>query len=239
MKKLYHGILVVTVFAIAMAFLESAVVIYLREIMYPEGFQFPLAPVQSDLALTEILREAATLIMLLCIGFLAAKTASQRFAWFLYSFAIWDIFYYVFLWALIGWPETLLTWDILFLIPATWTGPVITPLILTLLMIFFAVIILVFAEKGQDPRIRRVEWLGLVSGALVVVVGFMTDYFRHMLKKFSFGKMLKISNPEVRHHAEDYVPVSFPWLVFVVGTLMITASVMTYFLRLSRENNHH
>ncbi len=234
MKKLYYRILVVTIFAIAMALLESAVVIYLREIMYPEGFHFPLAPVNPDIALTEILREFATLIMLVCIGLLAGRTGSQRFAWFLYGFAIWDIFYYIFLWTLIGWPESLMTWDILFLIPATWTGPVITPIILTIIMIFFALIILVYAEQGKDTRIRRMEWYGLSFGAIIVVAGFITDYMRHMLKAFSFREMLQISNPAIRHHAESYVPLSFPWLVFAIGTFLISASVYLYFVRLKR-----
>ena len=80
-----------------MGFLESAVVVYLREILYPEGFAFPLSPIPVSLAVTELLREVATLIMLVTIGIIAAKRFSTGFAWFIYSFAIWDIFYYVFL----------------------------------------------------------------------------------------------------------------------------------------------
>lgn len=237
MKKLSYRILIITIFAIAMALLESAVVIYLRQIMYPEGFHFPLAPVHTDIALTEILREAATMIMLVCIGLIAGRTASQRFAWFIFSFAIWDIFYYVFLWRLIGWPESLMTWDILFLIPATWTGPVISPLILAIIMILFAIIILVYAEKGKDTHIRRLEWSGLSFGAFVVVLGFTTDYMRYILKEFSFGQMLEIKNPDIRQYAESYVPDTFPWLIFAIGTFIIAASVLTYFLRLKRSDD--
>src|SRR6056297_1590396 len=106
MTKLLHKLIIITAFGIAMALFESAVVIYLREIMYPDGFQFPLAPIHPHLLLTELLREASAMIMLICIGLLAAKSFSQRFAWFVYSFALWDIFYYVFLWLLLGWPES-------------------------------------------------------------------------------------------------------------------------------------
>jgi hypothetical protein len=101
-KSLTFYLLVVSLFSIAMGLFESAVVIYMREILYPEGFGFPLSPVQPDMMLTELLREGATIIMLLGIGFLAGRNTSERFAWFLYSFAIWDIFYYVFLRLLTG-----------------------------------------------------------------------------------------------------------------------------------------
>ncbi|MBN2481771.1 MAG: hypothetical protein JXB19_08530, partial [Bacteroidales bacterium] len=124
-----------TLFSIAMGFMESAVVVYIREISYPEGFDFPLVPMDNTLEVTEILREAATMIMLLAAGYLGGRTLSERFTWFLYCFAIWDIFYYVFLKLLLGWPASFMTWDILFLIPVAWTGPVITPVIISLTMI--------------------------------------------------------------------------------------------------------
>jgi hypothetical protein len=111
----FRTLIIVTSFFIALGYIESAVVIYMREILYPAGFQFPLAPIKIDLAITEIIREAATLVILVCIGFITGRTFSEGFAWFLYSFAIWDLFYYVFLKLLIGWPESLLTFDILFI----------------------------------------------------------------------------------------------------------------------------
>ena len=184
MRHLFHKFIIITIFAIAMALLESAVVIYLREIMYPEGFGFPLAPILPHLALTEILREAATLVMLICIGLLAARSFSQRFAWFVYSFAIWDIFYYVFLWLLLGWPESIMTWDILFLIPAPWTGPVITPLMITLLMLLLSLSILVNGGRGKDTRMESLEWGVLIIGSLIVITSFVWDYMRHMLEHF-------------------------------------------------------
>ncbi|MFC2129502.1 hypothetical protein ACFLQX_01845 [Bacteroidota bacterium] len=232
MKKLYSRILIISLFAIAMALLESAVVIYLREIMYPEGFQFPLKPIHPNIALTEILREAATLIMLVCIGLMAGKTFSQRFAWFIYSFAIWDIFYYVFLWILIGWPESLMTWDILFLIPATWTGPVITPLILTAVMIFFALLILFNAERGLNTKIQSLEWIGVLSGVVVLVIAFVYDYMKHMLKEFSFGELLHLGDPYIREHAQTYIPDAFPWLIYLPGLFIMLAAILVYRSRL-------
>jgi hypothetical protein len=234
MLVLRNKLIIITIFAIAMALLESAVVIYLREIMYPEGFRFPLAPIHPHLALTEILREAATLVMLVCIGLLAAKSFSQRFAWFVYSFAIWDIFYYVFLWLLLGWPESLMTWDVLFLIPATWTGPVLTPLLITLLMLLLSMAILINGEKGKNTRLRPLEWTGLIAGSLIVVIAFVTDYMKHMLASFSFGELLKISDPRLLETAQQYVPEKFPWLLFVGGALIILTSIIRYSFRLSK-----
>ena len=118
----------ITVFAIAMGFLETAVVVYLRVLLYPGGFSFPLAIMPHSLAIIEIYREAATLVMLIGIGYLSGKNGTTRFAFFLYAFAVWDLFYYVFLKIFIHWPESWMTWDILFLIPTNWVGPVVAPI---------------------------------------------------------------------------------------------------------------
>lgn len=231
MRPLYNKILIVTLFAIAMALIESAVVIYLREIIYPGGFRFPLAPVPPHLLLTEILREMATMVMLVCIGLLAGKRFSEKFAWFIYSFAIWDLFYYIFLWLLLGWPESLMTWDVLFLIPATWTGPVLTPLIVTAIMILFAWFILTAAGKRKNSMIKPIEWLGLMVGSGIVVTAFITDYLRHMLKTFTPGELLRAGDPRIMEVAQQYVPDSFPWLLFAAGILVILASVIRFRIR--------
>ncbi len=234
MTKLLNKLIIVTVFAIAMALFESAVVIYLREIMYPDGFKFPLAPIHPHLVLTELLREASTLVMLISIGLLAAKTFSQRFAWFVYSFAIWDIFYYVFLWLLLNWPESLMTWDVLFLIPATWTGPVITPLIITVLMLLLSLAILIPGAKGRDTRLNPLEWTVLITGSAIVVIAFITDYMKHMLASFSFVELLQISDPRLMEAAQEYVPEKFPWLLFLAGVLVILATIIAIIRRLNK-----
>src|SRR5258706_13054156 len=104
-------------FSIAMGFLEAAVVVYLRKIYYPEGFRFPLAMMDPQLATIELLREASTVIMLAGVGILAGRSPQQRLALFFAAFSIWDLLYYVFLKLLLRWPESFFTWDILFLIP--------------------------------------------------------------------------------------------------------------------------
>ena len=232
--NLRNRLITITAFAIAMGFLESAVVVYMREILYPDGFAFPLSPIPISLAFTELLREVATVIMLVTIGILAAKRFSTGFAWFIYSFAIWDIFYYIFLKLLLGWPETLMTWDVLFLIPTTWTGPVLSPVLVSLTMILLAMVILIYAEREKETRLHRLEWIGLIAGSLVLIFGFVLDYSQHMLAHFSVAGMLQVKNPEVLEVATSYIPHRFPWWIFGIGEMIILGTIAVYWRRIVR-----
>jgi len=49
------------------------------------------------------------MLLLVSIAAVASKNFNVGFAWFIYAFAIWDIFYYFFLYVFLGWPENLLT----------------------------------------------------------------------------------------------------------------------------------
>lgn len=145
-------ILTVFVFALAFAFLEAAVVVYLRHIV---GFSPP--PVSRDevalvlpgiaflkanaavkiinsrtLLNIEMIREAATMVMLLSVALLAGKKLWEKLAYFFLAFGTWDIFYYVFLRITIGWPTSLADPDILFLLPVPWIGPVFVPVLISL-----------------------------------------------------------------------------------------------------------
>ena len=81
----------------------------------------------------EILREAATIFMLVSVGLLAAPNRQGRWAMFLWTFAIWDVTYYVTLWATIRWPSSITDTDVLFLIPVVWVSPVWFPLLVSTL----------------------------------------------------------------------------------------------------------
>ncbi|MCU1364020.1 MAG: hypothetical protein JWM55_1848 [Acidimicrobiaceae bacterium] len=83
----------------------------------------------------EIARETCTIIMLVCVSFLAAKRTRQRVGAFLVGFATWDLAYYLFLRVIDDWPKSLFTRDVFFLIPVTWIGPVITPIVIFLVML--------------------------------------------------------------------------------------------------------
>jgi len=223
---------IVTLFALAMGFLESAVVVYLREIYYPGGFNFPLAPISPHIAVTEILREAATMIMLVGIGFIAGRNFSTRFAWFIYSFAIWDIFYYIFLKLLLNWPESLMTDDILFLIPVTWVGPVITPVIVSLSMILLAIVILQKDYKNLNSNITKTEWLYLVTGSIILIVSFTWDYSKYILEQYSMKEIFTLPNNEALYKtAAAYIPRSFNWFLFILGQLVICFGIFNYWRR--------
>lgn len=149
-----------SVFFMAMAYLESAVVVYLRALYYPEGFDFPLVPMDNTLVGTELGREAATILMLLAVPALVTRSALERFAWFCFGFGVWDIFYYVWLKVLLDWPSSLFSRDLLFLIPVPWVGPVWAPCVISLGLIATAVVIL--HGRSRNPCLpHRAAFLGL------------------------------------------------------------------------------
>ncbi len=213
------------IFSIAMAFLESAVVVYLREIYYPEGFSFPLAPIDTNIALTEVLREIATIIMLAGIGILTGKSSSQRFAFFLLAFAIWDIFYYIFLYALLGWPSSLLTWDILFLVPIPWVGPVISPIIVSFTMILLASSLIHFKKN-----LNLFQWLLSILGSIIVILSWVLDYWSFSSNQFLSGVWTLSSEQELFGSSEQYIPASFNWYIFLIGILFLLAVTGSHYL---------
>lgn len=191
-----NKLLLLTIFGLAMAYVEAAVVVYLREIIYPGGFAFPLKEISLRLGAVEIAREAATLFMLLSISFIAERTRRGRFACFLFLFGLWDISYYVWLWVTIGWPDSILTWDVLFLIPFVWSGPVLAPIMVACL---FAVAgLLYFASPGaaETVRIRRSDWLLTVVSAGIIFTAFVWNH----------GGV-----------SSGHLPGRFPWGVFTAG----------------------
>jgi hypothetical protein len=214
-----------TIFSIAMGYFESAVVVYIRTIYYPSGFDFPMVTMPAQMALTEIIREACTMTMLFSIAFLAGKNLIQRFAWFIYCFAIWDIFYYIFLKALIGWPESLFTWDILFLIPMVWTGPVITPVIVSATMILLALMIIF---RNIATPASKTYWL-ILTGAFIIFLSFVWDFGSYMLRHYTVHELLKYERNQ--EALGSYVPVQFNWWLFVIGEIIILIALGLEFSR--------
>lgn len=229
MKSLQTRIFWLSAFSIAMGFLEAAVVVYLRKIYYPHGFQFPLTPIESSMGLTEFLREAATIIMLVAIGIIAGKNTSQKFGIFIFCFAIWDIFYYVFLKALIGWPPSLFTWDILFLIPIPWVGPVLAPCIVSLTMIVLTSAIIYYHEKGTEIHLKPKEWILLIMGSLVLILSFVEDYLKYCSVHTDIvaitGKNALFNN------ISTYIPTYFNWWIFAGGEILIIAGILSFIKR--------
>ena len=126
----------VVLFAVAMAWVESASVYYLRVLVdRVEPYQPTPLPMQGVLGGVELAREAATLIMLATLGALAGSNLAARVSYTAIAFGVWDICYYVFLWMMGGWPRSVMDWDILFLLPLPWWGPVLAPVGIAALMI--------------------------------------------------------------------------------------------------------
>ena len=187
-------LLIAVAFSMAFGYIESAVVVYLRALFHPNGFTFPMevfdaTPEAKRLMLTEVGREAATLALILTGAWLFGNIRQERIAYFLIIFAVWDIFYYVWLKVLLDWPATLLDWDILFLIPMVWASPVLCPVLVSLAMFAFAVAILYRGAQGRPLTVTYTDWLGWSASLLVIVVSFClggthitepdyTQYFR-------------------------------------------------------------
>ncbi len=215
-----------TLFSVAMAFLETSVVVYLRELYYPNGFQFPLAAIKPSIAITEFLREAATLVMLLGIGILSGRNASQRFAFAIFSFGVWDIFYYVFLKLLLGWPESLLTWDILFIIPVPWVGPVLAPCLVSLTMIGLAILMVYFDGRRYEVRFILSEKLVWCLGCLIIVGSFIWDYAAYVVRYSDPAYLWSASGQkDLFSEAPQYVPQDFNWWLFGLGQGLLLLGV--------------
>jgi len=164
----------VAAFGTAFGWVEASVVVYLRRIVYPEGFALPLAPIEPQLAVVELVREAATLIMLAAVAMLAGRTRWQRFAAFLVAFGVWDLVYYLGLKLTLDWPTSLAEWDVLFLLPWPWLGPVYAPASAAVLMVLFGA--LVFRREEERPgRADRWSWALGAAGAGVLLATWLYD----------------------------------------------------------------
>ena len=202
----------VVVYAIAMAWLESAVVYYLRTMIHRvEPYQPNPLPVVGGFGPVEAIREAATMIMLLTVGMLAGRNWRARIGYSAIAFGVWDIFYYVFLKAICGWPHSLADWDILFLLPLPWWGPVWAPMAIALLMIIWGTLASEFEVANSIRPLRRL-WLLNFSGMAIALYVFMADciHARH-------GGVDAIRN---------VLPERFSSMIFCLALLLMAAPVV-------------
>lgn len=162
------------ILGIAVGFFEAAVVVYLRKLYYPQGFRFPIVLASIDVALVELAREAASLVLLAAGARLAGTSFLQRFAAFMLLFGSWDILYYVFLKLILDWPESLATWDVLFLIPVPWIGPVWAPVVVSLALVGSGTYL--FFTSDRPRRVTALDWLVEVAAGLIVIVSFTLQW---------------------------------------------------------------
>ncbi|HZD58682.1 MAG TPA: hypothetical protein VE136_18265 [Anaerolineales bacterium] len=205
--------LIVIIFAAAMAWVESVLVLFMRMLiehleLYRQG---PL-PASLGLGQTEFIREAATLVMLLAVGWLAGRSWRDRLGYSLLAFGVWDILYYLFLIPLTSWPQSPLDWDLLFLIPLPWWGPVLAPLSLSGVMILFGASLIWSYSRINVIWPSRLIWGLHLLGILLVLYVFMADSIHAVLQGL---------------HATNYRPPSqFDWRLFVLALGMIASPVI-------------
>lgn len=214
----------VVIFASGFAWVESAVVVYLREIYFDGSFEFPIVVnwqggkhVLDKLMRIELGREIATILMLVSVGCCAGKNAWQKFSFFMIAFGVWDIFYYIWLWVMAGWPESLLTWDLLFFIPLPWVGPVITPVLIAFAMIAAGTLIIYYDEKAYVIKWRWYDWAIEMGCALLMIVAFCWDW----------KNIIRIPDGVFR----SGIPNPFAWRLYLPAYLF---SVVYFVLRLKK-----
>ena len=212
--SLNKNLFAVFIFSIAMAYLESAVVVYLRYLYYPMGFIFPIKMIPNQTLFIELGREAATIIMLLAIALLSSKLKRQRIFFFFFAFGVWDIFYYIWLKIFINWPQTLLADDLLFLIPVPWIAPIVAPILISVLFITISIMALKKIEKGKQVEISKTNAAIILVGVLLILISFMWNYQERLISTS---------------------PVEFFWMVFIIGLLLMIAGGINIILQKGEE----
>jgi hypothetical protein len=213
----------VVLFAVAMAWVESAVVFYLRSMLNRiEPCQSDPLPIVRGFASVELPREIATMVMLFAVGFLAGRTWRARVGYAAVAFGVWDIFYYVFLKIICGWPHSLLDWDVLFLLPLPWWGPVLAPMLISLLLIFWGTFSSQFERKNTPMLSNWRAWVLNFAGIALALYVFMADAIA--------------AAPRGMDAIRTVLPEKFNWFLFCVAWLLMAAPVMQTGLRFLTRN---
>jgi hypothetical protein len=192
----------VLAFALAMAYLESAVVVYLQGVLgatVGDIFPLQLELAAGDLVLIEVGREAATLIMIGAIGALVGRSRLERLAWAAVVFGAWDIGYYGWLQVFSGWPGSLATTDLLFLIPVPWVGPVWSPVAVSVALVGIGLTAASRLRAGRHIVDTRWHWAAGLVGGFLVILSYTLDT----------GRLLN-----------GGLPGPYPWPLFTIGLLL-------------------
>lgn len=211
------------VFAAAMAYLEAAVVVYLRKLYYPHGFSFPMKLADPFVTKVEVGREIATLLMLLAVALIAEKGAIRRSLAFCFAFGIWDIFYYAWLKLLLNWPAGWLDWDVLFLVPVVWVAPWVAPALIALALAAFSGALLWLGNTRDRIMIKPLDWIIAGTGFLACFFSFTFDGFRLL--------------PGGTEAIRGFVPERFLWWAYLPGFLLIVAAGGTVIWRNARSRS--
>jgi len=173
------------------------------------GQRVAALPIHGALGSVELWREAATLVMIATVGLLAGRTWRSRAGYAAIAFGVWDLFYYVFLRLISGWPRTLLDWDILFLLPLPWWGPVLAPASIAAVMIVWGTLATQSADGSTDPRWA---WaLGGIGIGLALAI-FMVDAWRML--------------PNGREAVQQVLPATFNWPLFWLALVLMASPAL-------------
>jgi hypothetical protein len=204
---------VVILFAAAMAWVESAVVLDLRTLVSRiQLYQANPLPQSANVGEAELVREAATLVMLATVGWLAGRTRRSRLGYAMVAFGVWDILYYVWLKVISGWPQTLFDWDVLFLLPVPWWGPVLAPVLISGLMIVGGTLVSVFEAESRPIWPGRLAWALNLGGAALALYVFMADTLRAALSKSGIVR--------------GVLPDRFNWPLFLAALALLAAPIV-------------
>ena len=206
--------MLVVAFAAGMAWVEAACVYYLRVMVdRVEPYQPDPLPIRGILGEVELVREGATLLMLAMTGMLAGRSWRARLSYAAIAFGFWDILYYVFLRIMSGWPTSLLDWDILFLLPLPWWGPVLAPVCIAALMIVWGTVVTQGRDRFPATGFTWASW-GVSSAGILLALGiFMADSIRAL--------------PRGPDTVRQVLPAAFNWPVFGAA-LLLMATPLAY-----------
>lgn len=198
-------------FSVSMAYLEAALVVHLRSLYYPDNplTIFPLTLMShQDLAI-ELVRELATVVMILAVALVSERGFIRIFAAFVFVFGLWDIFYYIWLKVIIDWPVSWFEWDVLFLIPWPWFAPWIAPVCIALLLCVWGGVVLLSRKRYGFTRTTLILFL---PGTALSLVSFLLPAAALL--------------PGGEEAFRGYTPDDFPWSLFLTGYLLMLMSLL-------------
>ncbi len=198
----------VALYAVAMAYVESAAVAYLREIHGIENLVRDLPTAADRLTAIEVGREVATIVMLLAVGWMAGRHLQDRLGHFVFAFGLWDIAYYGWLALFEGWPQSPLDWDVLFLIPVPWWGPVLAPVLIAAVMCVGGAAAVLGADRGVSWRLSWTNAAVAGVGIAVVLYTFTAD---------ALGAV-----PDGLDAVAHVRPSDFQWPLFTLGFVVMS-----------------
>ena len=193
----------VAIFAIAMAYLEAAVVVYLRKVYGITDLMLSVPAFDPQIGAIELGRELATLVMLFAIGWAVGHNLCSREGYAIFAFGLWNIFYYFWLRVMIGWPNSLFDPDLLFLIPLPWWGPVLSSVLIALLLVIFGTMLALEEVFGYSLRISRFNLVLFALSALIMLYTFMRDALALLPSDLQALSQAKLTN--------------FKWPLFLCG----------------------